>query len=389
MSLRLARRGPVQVTVSLADWPVPPAPPSAPTPVTPEPAPADGLSPFSARVLDQLSLTAWLPAALFVANLYLVLGMQLARLRPDAKPSFDNLKKAVAALNDKPVGVILAVLFGIVLVTLVTQSLEFAAIRFLEGYSGGSLLVAVPTRIGVRLQLLRLELMDHRALKLERKAFTAAAPVISEALKGEPDHASAVLLVGSNKPIRHLEANAETKQLLERAQRYYLGTEWLEHSPAHLRHRLNSLYVRRAAFPSDSSRLMPTRLGNAMRSFEEKLQGNASGSKMRGYLYERLDAVGTALMRQHTQHRNRLDMYSVMTVLTAVMAAFDLWLLPPLLPRHLVVGVTVGLVVLSYVSYRAAIAAAMDYGAILLAMDRAAAKQQPVAAPTTPRVRSS
>jgi hypothetical protein len=185
--------------------------------------------------------------------------------------------------------------------------------------------------------------------------------------------------VGLDKPTSHLTTNPSGKELLGQAQSYYLGGAWLRRSPAHLRHRVNSLYIKRKAFPSDSSRLMPTRLGNALRTYEGGLHGDASGQKMRGYLYERLDDIGPALIRQHTQYRNRLDMYAVMTFVAMGLAALDLSLLPPVLPRLVVAGVTAAFVGLSYVSYRGAIAAAMDYGPILLAMDRVSSAGSPSA----------
>lgn len=328
------------------------------------PAPPEGLSPFSARVLDQLSLTAWLPAALVVANMYVVVGMYLLR-DPHAGPTIANLEKAVTALNDKPVGVILAVIFGVVLVTLVTQSLEFTAIRLLEGYWGGSLLAAIPTWSGVQLQRLRLWLMDRRATKVERKAFRSAENRIRIDLRDSPELLSAIVLLGVGADISHLPA-----ELAEAAGEYFDNRRWLRWASAHLRHRANSLYNRRSAFPRQRTRLLPTRLGNALRSAEDQLSGDVAGPKMRGYLYAHLDGIGPTLMHQHNQYRNRLDMYAVMTAVALSLGALDGWLLPTLLPRAVVIGIASGYAVLSYLSYRGAISAALDYGPILLAMDK-------------------
>src|SRR3954469_25471512 len=88
-------------------------------------APA-GLSPFAAKVLDQLSVTAWLPAALLMTNTYLLVGMYLVR-DPKVGPTAKNLEDVVSAIDSKALGVIIAVLIGIVLATMFTQSLEYAA----------------------------------------------------------------------------------------------------------------------------------------------------------------------------------------------------------------------------------------------------------------------
>ena len=76
-------------------------------------APA-GLSPFAARVLDQLSVTAWLPAALLMTNTYLLVGMYLVR-DPKVGPTAKNLEDVVSAIDSKALGVTIAVLIGIVL----------------------------------------------------------------------------------------------------------------------------------------------------------------------------------------------------------------------------------------------------------------------------------
>lgn len=355
---------PVEVTLTVPQWPASPPAAQSSRDSALAPVPPEGLSPFSARVLDQLSLTAWLPAGLVVANTYVLAGMYLVR-DPAVEPTMDNLEEVVAALNDKPIGVILAAVFGVVLVTLVTQSLEFAAIRMLEGYWGGSILASLPTWTGVQLQNLRLRLMDRRASKLERKAFGAVKPRIQRDLRDSPEVTSAVLLLGSGDSISHVAV-----AVAEAAENYYESRKWLRWAPAHLRHRVNSLYNRRAAYPRQRSRLLPTRLGNALRSAEDRLGGDATGSKMRGYLYEHLDRIGPTLMQQHNQYRNRLDMYAVMTAVAILLGGLDAWLLPSVLPQEAVISVCAGFAALSYLSYRGAVSAALDYGPILLAMDR-------------------
>lgn len=363
---RSAPSGPVEITVrvpELAD--LVPRPQSARHAAHAAHRPqVEGLSPLAGRVLDQLSVTAWLPAALVVANVYVVAGLYLVREPGDA-PSVHNLSKVVAALNEKPIGIVLAVVFGVVLVTLVTQSLEYAAIRFLEGYWGGSLVAAVPTRIGVWIQVSRIRLLDRRAARLERDAILAGERRVRINLRHRPELAEAVL-----RWAREGDLRVVPPELHESVQDYVHQGTWLSWAPAHLRHRIGSLYVRREAIPSRRSRMLPTRLGNALRSAEDELSGDARGGRMRGYLYGHLDCIGPGLMRQHDQYRNRLDMCAVMTIVAALLAAADAWLLRGVLPLGAVVVTSCALAVLAYLSYRGAVAAALDYGPVLLAMDR-------------------
>ena len=169
--------------------------------------------------------------------------------------------------------------------------------------------------------------------------------------------------VGRGEPTAHLD-----RERVKAARAYYEKRTWMRWATADVRNRANSLYIRRAAYPGVPSRLLPTRLGNALRSAEEHLPGDVSGPKMRGYLYEHLDSIGPTLMHQHNQYRNRLDMYAVMTLLSVILAALNALLLPEVLPTPAVIAAVTGLLTLSYFSYRGAVAAALDYGPIVVAI---------------------
>jgi hypothetical protein len=335
-----------------------------PTPVQDEKPPA-GFSSFAAQVLDQLSLTAWLPAALLMADVYVVAGLYLVQ-EPDSAPTMDNLRKLAKSLNDRPFGIIIAVIFGIVLATLITQSLEFAAIRFLEGYWGGSILSASPSWAGISIQKLRLRLMRRRARKLDTKAFEAAAPSVRRAHAQNQELAAVIDSVGRGRPLHGVD-----DALLAQATDYYRRKTWMKYSPAHLRHRSLLVDTKLGSFPGAPSRVMPTRLGNSLRSAEDRIRGDVAGTRLRGYLINNLKSFDAQLLQQHNQYRNRLDMYAVMTVLSLALAALDAWLLPGVLPTQFSLSVAASFVVLSYLSYRGAISAAMDYGTVLSAMNRA------------------
>lgn len=159
--------------------------------------------------------------------------------------------------------------------------------------------------------------------------------------------------------------------LLAQATDYYRRKTWMKYSPAHLRHRSLLVDTKLGSFPNAPSRVMPTRLGNTLRSAEDRIRGDVAGTRLRGYLIGNLKSFDAQLLQQHNQYRNRLDMYVVMTVLSLALAALDAWLLPGVLPTQFSLGVAVSFVVLSYLSYRGAISAAMDYSTVLSAMNRA------------------
>ncbi|HET9896073.1 MAG TPA: hypothetical protein VFQ44_14190, partial [Streptosporangiaceae bacterium] len=105
-------------------------------------SPPDGVSAFVARVLDQLTVSAWLPAALLTVGVAILLQFRGS--------GSVNVLLAVMDLTRDPVLVIMIPL--LVLATVVTQAFAFEAIRTLEGYWSGpaSLLRTLMIRWHVR-----------------------------------------------------------------------------------------------------------------------------------------------------------------------------------------------------------------------------------------------
>lgn len=85
-----------------------------------------GLSQVLGKILQQLSISAWVPAAMLVGN-----GAVLLQLHADRDY---NIARAVKELAGKPLGTLIILGFALILATVVTQAFEFEVIRFLEGY---------------------------------------------------------------------------------------------------------------------------------------------------------------------------------------------------------------------------------------------------------------
>ena len=88
-----------------------------------------GISAFIARVLAQLTLSAWLPAAFLTAGGAILLQFRSARSA--------NLLNAVRELTADPVQVLVIIIPLLVIAAVVTQAFSFQAIRALEGYWPG------------------------------------------------------------------------------------------------------------------------------------------------------------------------------------------------------------------------------------------------------------
>src|ERR1039457_6407172 len=79
-----------------------------------------GISEFIGKVLDQLSLSAWLPAAMLVGVGALLIVMHgQGQLNPAA---------AIMGLTKAPLGILVVLLFSLVLTTMIAQAFGFEAI---------------------------------------------------------------------------------------------------------------------------------------------------------------------------------------------------------------------------------------------------------------------
>lgn len=85
----------------------------------------EGLSPFLGRVLNQLSLTSWLPSIMLV-------GVSALLIRLHSQGDTD-ISAAISGLTSKALGTIVVLLVGVVLAAVVTQAFSFGAIRFPGG----------------------------------------------------------------------------------------------------------------------------------------------------------------------------------------------------------------------------------------------------------------
>jgi hypothetical protein len=82
---------------------------------------SDGISGFLTRILDQLSLSSWLPAIMVICNLAVLL--QLC-----SQKNLD-ISAAVLRLTGKPLGILVVLVLGIIVASIATQAFEFESIR--------------------------------------------------------------------------------------------------------------------------------------------------------------------------------------------------------------------------------------------------------------------
>jgi hypothetical protein len=305
-----------------------------------------GLSQVLAKILQQLSISAWVPAAMLVGN-----GAVLLQLHADA--NYD-IAGAVKELAGKPLGTLIILAFALVLATVVTQAFEFEVIRFLEGYfdSANSLIQAV--------MAWRIRRHEGKLDGLERMLGVANANARKQAverMKRYSGYDPELLAYLAESPPK------DSKDFDQALARKAAALNWEPHAPAAARYRIDSTKARLASYPI-KNRLLPTRLGNVLRAAEETIE-LGEYENLEGYVVRHYDQLPAALQSQHKDYRTRLDMYCSLTLVCSVLAAISVATLHNISPIWGMVIAVVAYGLMGCLSYQAAIASARSYGLIL------------------------
>ena len=271
-------------------------------------------SQFFARVLDQLSLSAWLPAAFLVGVVTVATVASTSASCPDDS---NRLSCALSDLGDLGIAGVVLILGSIVVATVFTQAFGFSSIRLLEGYWGTTRPANVLAGYLCRFHIAR------------RRRFVAAR-------KKADDQAVQSAVAGMRSSCLELEVMHQgERELVSRGGRGPFGESlFREHANPRYVQRTNNLseYLR-STYPTENHRVMPTVFGNALRVGEDALELD-SGEELRTWVIERFSQLPTSVQHEHDQYRRRLDLYSMMTLSmpTAAALAFAVLRLGPTTP---------------------------------------------------------
>lgn len=322
------------------------------------------LSQFLARILDQLSLSAWLPSAaiVFISGWAFALRTVLDEFSavPSTQPQDwyaslveapTRLGSAMARLAESGWGGALLALAAVIVLTLVTQAFSFESIRVLEGYWGTSR----PAEWLADKRCARHARVRERFARAHRAAIGEAWAVAEVSLAADTKLTPAMLEV-----IRAAVLKRETDVRLPPAIRAKaLRTDWeAQCSRAYLRRRDN-LAKRLRDYP-EPGRENPTLLGNIMRYHEDQT-GDAD---VESFVPRVFDTLPLSMQVNHDDQRTRLDLYCSMVF---ILPSSGLMSGLALLPHYgYAVGALVASVLGAFVCYRAAMASARAYGLVLL-----------------------
>ncbi len=307
---------------------------------------ASSLSSVAGKVLDQLSLSAWLPSAMLVGNLAVVVQVR-ARDHP-------SIAGAIVDLTKAPLGILVALVFALVLATTITQAFEYQVVRTLEGYWGLHLASVPFTWLGMLRHTRSHRVLNEKSEKLTRRACRKAHTALADATDFD-DRTVAILDKWSRgRPLTEY-TGAEVVAAL--------GANWMQHVPLYLSRRLKAIEERKADLPAQR-RIMPTRLGNTLRVMEDTLPVT-SDRAMRTYAIDQWGAMPSPTRLLFKQYRTRLDMYCVLVFIFVVLAAVSSLILAADGLTQFEVGFGISYLLLALVSYRAAVFSAKGVNDIL------------------------
>jgi hypothetical protein len=305
------------------------------------PKPHDSLSQLLARILDQLSLSAWLPAAVLVSLLVFLSDLRTAR---------GDFGSAIDTLTSMNLASFVLLLGAVIVATVLTQAFEFEAIRLLEGYWGPR-----PAFVWLR------QKRCHRHLA-KRSRIVAAREQLDECLfavarhhmrqRGVPQRLIDLLEASRCGDIPDDAAPDELARAMALPWRSFAN-------PDDLRRR-DILAWAEDFYPRAASLVSPTVLGNTLRAYEEPILKSGE-TNLEGYVLKVFHRLPAALQSEHDQYRTRLDLYCSLVIVFALLMVIAPAILSSLAWTFLIGSAAVA-GMLAWMCYRAAVASARGYG---------------------------
>lgn len=297
-------------------------------------SPADAVLSVGQRIGRYFALTSMIPSLLLTLWVYIILASGV----PSSPPQLRNVE---TALSHWSAGKVIGIVVASLAVSLVLHPLQFIMTQLLEGYWGTSLL-------GV--QAMKIRIVHHRSRR-------------RDLLVKAETHKNARHLFYGNLRREKIKGNPKLKNdpvelarqvgMVARSKR---GDQIIFDTIAE-----QEALSQAGKYPSDAQRILPTRLGNALRRFED-----AAGSQygLRALVVSpHLHLVAPPHHREYLiDARQTLDSsiricvvaFMAVVVTVGLLLTHGLWMLWSLLPYSV-----------SYLAYRGAVSAAHGYGIVI------------------------
>lgn len=324
----------------------------------------ESLSQFVARVLNQLAISAWLPAAALVLLLTIVVQIAAELNRSSSRRSAaDVVNTALGNVGRISLGGALLLISAVVVLTIVTQAFSFEAIRVLEGYWGTNRIVERVAQWRCDMHRSRRVKLDERHTVLTRAAWTSAQEEINR--KQDALRARGRDVVFTPDMIAVLRARVlgedSNIKLSPEQRRKVKAVNWLDFAPPDIARRRLNVDKRRRDYPKPH-RILPTRLGNVLRRHED----NMGVTNVERFVQEAFDRLPLSMKVEHDEQRTRLDLYCSMVFVVLLVNSVAVILFLAVDGVVYALGAAAIALIGIFMMYRAAIASARAYGGLLL-----------------------
>jgi hypothetical protein len=335
---------------------------------------AASLSQLAARILQQLAISAWLPSAALVllTTFVLQLGSIIDTPKPPTKQGGKpvsyadtpgvSIGKAFSDIGHTHAGGLLLLLAAVVVLTMLTQAFAFEAIRTLEGFWGTW--GPVESLAAMNCQRFRWSYNRHyaRRERLLKRAWAKAEARLVRAQIELASRGAAIEFTAEMIAALRVKAlgGSPIKSLTNEQRRVVEETDWRLYAPADIFRREVNLTKRLRDYP-DERDMLPTKLGNVLRRFE-----NDTGSEaIEGMVDRVFDRLPFSLKLAHDEQRGRLDVYCSMSFVIPLVTILALARFGLHHRMYSFGALTIGFVAAAFF-YRAAVASARYYGGLLV-----------------------
>lgn len=327
---------------------------------------SEALSQFVAHILNQLSLSAWLPSAALVLALTFIFQLGVV-LDSKAKPESPDVAigRAFSAMAKTNLGGAILLFAAVIILTTLTQAFVFGAIRLLEGYWGTSRAMEWIAKLRCAHFQKKVRGLREHYKELTNEAWGKAQVEIGRQRIDARSGDDAAVLVWTTDMLTylgdHLQWGTSSVKLSRPDRIHALRIPWERYAPSELLRRRINLDKSLRDFPMELSHIQPTWLGNVLRAYEDLTKQE----RVETFIVKVRDRLPTGLRVVHDQHRNQLDLYCSMVFVAALITAFAAIRLSPNHWPYAIVGIAAGIVGM-WLAYRAAIASARLYGLALV-----------------------
>lgn len=320
------------------------------------------LSQFLARLLDQLSMSAWLPSAAFVliGGVALAMRRTLDAGRPLDGPA-DVLARSFGRIAQIGIGGAIVTIGAVVVLTMLTQAFVFEAIRILEGYWGTSRTAArIADKRCLTYSDRAAELRETRKTVLQAAWASADRAIREDEARRRREQKSSRISVEGLEVLRAAIFGEEAlvADMSDEAMDKAVIFPWRDFAEPSYSRQLDTIDKALRDYPRQK-REIPTRLGNVLRAYEDK----TGARRPESFIQRVFDHLPFSMQVDHDDARNRLDLYAAMVFVMPVAGLIAFGLLAPY--WGYAGSVLVVCLAGAYASYLAAVASARAYGPIL------------------------